>query len=273
MEGLVAGALAVVLGFLVLQFINSSLGAHRRGQLTRTAQAGTRTLVGLLVGELRSASVPPLSSPTTSSPVFFPGVWGGSQEPGSLSPFYAREEVADGDKKRDQVTNRLFYVRAAENSDSTNLDPLAQYALVELLVPESNPGVIERRVHKLAGLPSLLTTGSVQGADNASHTGWMLDLTAIAALPEPSAPDILFDAGTDSRVAFRVSHLEYDPPSDPGRTRNPEIFDPGTFRIEVAVAFEPQLSSAVNQPWPSQDQWEVLRTETTELLIPAVRSN
>lgn len=272
-EGIVAAALAVVLGFLILQFISSSLGAHRKGQLSRTAQAGTRTLVGLLVSELRSASVPPISSPTTTSPVLFPGIWGGQQEPGNLGDFYPREEVEEDGHRRDLVTNRVFYVRAADNSDSANLDPLAQYALVELLVPESNPGVVERRVHSLTSAPSLLTVGDVEGADKAPRRGWMLDLTTIAGLTPPTTPDIVFDAGSDSRVAFRVSHREFDPPSDPGRTRNPEIFDPGTFRIEVAVAFDPQLSSAVNQPWPAQAQWNVLRTETTELLIPAVRSN
>jgi hypothetical protein len=272
-EAIIAAALAVVLGFLMLQFIKSSLGAHRKGQLGRTAQAGTRNLVGLLVSELRSASVPPLTSPVTDTPVFWPGVWGPTQESASLGAFYPREELDEAGKKRDLATNRLFYVRAADNSDSTNMDPLAHYALVELLVPDTAPGRIERRVHPLTGLPQLLQAATVQGADNTNHQGWVLDGATVAALPAPTAPDVLFDGGPDSRVAFRVSHLQFEPPSDPGRTRYPEIYDPGVFRIEVAVAFDPELSSAVNQPWPAADQWEVLRNETTELRIPSVRSN
>ena len=272
-EALVAMALTVVLGVLIWQFIASSLGAHRKGQLSRSAQAGCREMVSLMVGELRSASIPSLSTAVPSTPVFWPGVWGATQENGSLGAFYPRAESTVDGNLMDQVTNRLFYVRAAENVDDTNLDPLARYALVELLVPESNPGTIERRLHSLQGASSLLQLQTMQGADNAPHQGWLLDTTAVSNLAPPTTPDIIYDAGPDSRIAFRVSHLQFQPASDPGRTRFPEPFDPGVFRVEVAVAYDPQLSSAVNQPWPAPEQWSTLRSEVTELRIPSVRTN
>lgn len=270
-EGLVALALTVVMGVLIWQFIASSLGAHRKGQLSRSAQAGTREMIRLLVGELRSASIPPLTAPNPTTPVFWPGVWGPAQETANLGAFYPREEITAGGQVYDQATNRVFYVRTAENADENDLDPLARYALVQLLVPEGSPGVIERRVHSLKG-NTLLTRASAQGADNATHDAWILDSSALAGLAAPEQPDVIYDAGPDSRVAFRVSHLRWEPPSDPGRTRNPEPFDPGVFRIEVAVAFDPQLSSAVNIPWPAQEQWDTVRSEVTELRIPSVRS-
>lgn len=271
-EGLVAAALAVVLGVLVWQFISSSLGAHRKGQLSRSAQAGTRDMLGLLVGELRSASIPPLTSPSSNSPVFWPGVWGGSQEEGELGSFYPRDEETVGETAMDRVTNRLFYVRAADNPDESELDPLARFALVELLVTPENPGCLERRVHRLHSGASLLHRQSVTGADGTARQGWVLDTTALSSLAAPERADIVYDAGPDSRVAFRVSHPVFEPPSDPGRTRNPELFDPGVFRIEVAVAYDPQISSAVEQPWPEVEQWHTLRSESTELRIPTVRS-
>jgi hypothetical protein len=271
-EGIVALGLTVVMGVLIWKFIASSLGAHRKGQLSRSAQAGTREMISLLTSELRSASVPPLTSPTASTPVFWPGVWGSAQEGGDLGTFYPREESAVDDTTMDRVTNRLFYVRTADNPDETNMDPLASYALVELLVPETNPGMIERRVHSLAASP-LLVAQSVQGADNAPRQGWALDTDEVTNLTPPANPDMIYDAGPDSRVAFRISHLQFEPAADPGRTRNPEIFDPAVFRIEVAVAYDPQLSSAVNQPWPTAEQWDTLRSEVTELRIPSVRSN
>jgi hypothetical protein len=270
-EALVAVALTVVMGVMIWQFIASSLGAHRKGQLGRSAQAGTREMIGLLTGELRSASVPPLTSPTAASPVFWPGVWGPDQEPGTLGDFYPRQEVSSDGQSSDQVTNRLFYVRAASNPDENDLDPLSRYALVELLVPESNPGRLERRIHSMKGL-ALLTRQGVQGADNGTHQGWILDTAAVRNLTDPGSPDVIYDAGPDSRIAFRVSHLRWEPPSDPGRTRNPEPFDPGMFRVEAVVAFDPQLTSAVNRPWPIQEEWNTMRSEVTELRIPSVRS-
>jgi hypothetical protein len=270
-EGIVALGLTVVMGVLIWQFISYSLGAHRKGQLSRTAQAGTRDLISLLVGELRSASVPPLTSPGVSSPVFWPGAWGPEEEASALGEFYPREEVVLEGQEYDQATNRLLLVRTVENPDESDLDPLARYALVELLVPEQNPGRIERRVHNLKGL-ALLHRVSAQGADDAAHDTWALNSAALAGMESPSTPDIVYDAGSDSRVAFRISHVRWRPPSDPGRTRNPEPFDPGVFRIEVAVAYDPELSSAVNLPWPIQEQWNTVRSEVTELRIPSVRS-
>lgn len=272
-EALVALFLTVVMGVLIWKFIATSLGAHRKGQLTRSAQAGCRDSIGLLVGELRSASIPPLASPTVTSPVFWPGPWGAAQEGTELGGvFYPREENSGDGQLRDMATNRLLYVRTLQNADPADLDPLAPYALVELLVPDGDPGKIERRVHPLKGT-NLLITNSVQGADNGPHQAWVVDSAALQALAPPSSRDYVYDAGPDSRVAFRVSHLSFQPASDPGRTRFPEPFDPGTFRIEVAVAYDPQLSSAVNVPWPAQEQWSTLRTEATELRIPSVRSN
>ena len=270
-ETLVALFLTVVMGVLIWKFISSGLGAHRKGTLSRSAQAGCRETISLLVGELRSASIPPLASPTVTSPVFWPGPWGANQEGTTLGVFYPREESTPPES-RDTATNRLLYVRTAQNADPADLDPLAPYALVELLIPENNPGKIERRVHPLKG-NSLLVTRSVQGADNTPHQAWVVDAAALEGLSPPTSPDIVYDAGPDSRVAFRISHLDFKPPSDPGRTRYPEIFDPGTFRIEVAVAYDPQLTSAVNVPWPAQEQWDTLRNETTELRIPSVRSD
>lgn len=273
-EALVAGLLALVLGVLIWQFISSSLGAHRKSTLSRMAQSGTRDLIGLMVGELRSASIPPLISPSATTPVFWPGVWGGEQEGELTNAFYPREELAEGDSRRDQVSNRLFYVRVAENPSETDLDPLARYALVELLVPRERPGTVERRVHALSGaVDPLLVRSSVTGADSGARQSWMLATEVAEASEAPETPDVVFDAGPDSRVAFRVSHLEWDPASDPGRTRNPEIFDPGVFRVEVSVAYDPQLSAAVDRPWPTPEQWDTLRTETTELRIPSVRTN
>lgn len=272
-EALVALFLTVVMGVLIWKFIASSLGAHRKGQLTRSAQAGCRDTISLLVGELRSTSIPPLASPTVTSPVFWPGPWGATQEGTELGgAFYPREESSADGQQRDISTNRLLYVRTIDNADSADLDPLAPYALVELLVPESSPGKIERRVHPLKGT-NLVAVKSVQGADGGPHQAWGIDTVALLALTPPTTPDCVYDAGPDSRVAFRVSHLSFEPANDPGRTRHPEPFDPGTFRIEVAVAYDPQLSSAVNVPWPAQEQWNTLRNETTELRIPSVRSN
>lgn len=270
-EGLVAAGLTVVLGVLVWQFIASSLGAHHKGQLSRSAQAGTREMMAILAGELRSASVPPLTSPAASSPVFWPGAWG-AQESGDLGAFYPRLEVSVEDIDVDQATNRLVYVRSAASSDDSNLDPLARYALIELLVPETDPGRLERRVHRLASNHPLLKKETLTGADGAARPVWVLDTTVLAAVTPPDPPDVVYDAGPDSRVAFRVSHALFSPASDPGRTRNPELFEPAVFRIEVAVGYAPTTASASGEPWPLLEQWHTLRSETTELRIPSVRS-
>ncbi len=273
-EGLVAGLLALVLGVLIWKFIASSLGAHRKSTLSRSAQSGTRELIGLLVGELRSAAVPPLVSPSVSTPVFWPGVWGRAQEGEGLGDFFPREETVEGESRWDLSSNRVLYVRVVDNPSETTLDPLARYALVELLVPEERPGTVERRVHTLTDLGrQLLQVQSVQGADSATRRSWLLSPETLLGAEAPETPDTVFDAGPDSRVAFRISHRDWTPPSDPGRTRNPEIFDPAVFRVEVVVAYEPQLSTAVNVPWPVPEQWDTLRQETTELRIPSVRGN
>lgn len=275
-EAIIASALAVVLGFLMLQFISSTFGAHRKGTLSRSAQSGTRALLALLVSELRSASVPPLPSPAATSPVFWPGVWGGDAEGATgTQAFYPRLEVSDTEAglPRDVATNRLFYVRSAQAEDSTDasLDPLESYALVELLVPEDRPGVIERRLHPMTGANSGFSVKSVEGADGLQRSAWVLDLDALSGAEPPASPDILYDAGSDAQVGFRVSHLEFAPPSDPGRTRNPEIFDPAVFRLEVVVALDARNPQSPLQAWPEKERWDTLRTEETEVKIPSVR--
>ena len=268
-EGVVAGSLAVVIGFLLLQLVQSSLAAHRKGQLNRSSQAGARSLLSILVSELRSASVPPLPSPAVTTPIYWPGVWGGEFEGDSLGSFYPRETV--GDPEFDQSSNRLLYVRAADN-DVSNLDPLAGYALAEMIVPEGRPAALERRLHVLTG-SEVLRVGEVRGADGAVRRAWLLNAPILEALTAPVQPDIVFDAGADSRIAIRVSHPRYEPSGDPGRTRNPELFDPGSFRIEVAVAHGARVSTAVSEVWLRNEEWESCRTETTELRIPSVRSS
>lgn len=268
LEGVVAAALAVVLGLVLLHFIRTSLAAHRKGQLSRAAQAGTRELVAFLVSELRSSSVPPLT-PAVSSPVYWPGVWGPDSEGAELGSYYPREITSE--PERDESSHRMLYVRTAEGN-SFGADPLDGYALTELLVTEARPGAVERRVHKMAG-SGLLKTIPVKGADSLTRPGWVLDSAAFLALPAPARPDLVFDAGPDSRVGFRVSHPRYEPPSDPGRTRNPELYDPGTFRFEVVVAYGPRQSAAFETAWPKDEDWNVRRTETTEIRIPSVRSS
>ncbi len=270
MEGIVAGSLAVVLGFLMLQLMSSSLTAHRKGQLNRSAQAGTRSLLSLLVSELRSASVPPLPSPAVTTPVYWPGVWGEEFEGATLGgDFYPRETLSEPDI--DRANNRLLYIRAAENN-GTDLDPLAAYAFTELIITEGRPAALERRLHRLSD-GGLLKVENVRGADSATRRAWLLDAPALEALVATPQPDILFDAGTASRIAFRVSHSRYEPAGDPGRTRNPELYDPGNFRIEVAVAHGPRVETAMQEVWLKNEEWESCRTETTELRIPSVRSS
>lgn len=267
-EGLVAGALAVVLGFLLLNFIRTSLAAHRKGQLSRTAGAGARDMLALVVGELRSSAVPPLS-PAVSSSVFWPGVWGPEAEGTSLGPDYPR--AAKVDPERDEALHRLVYVRTGQVSE-TETDLLAGYALTELLVPSHRKGALERRVHKLSG-SGLLVTSEVTGADSRQRTGWMLEDSLLTSIPAPAQPDLVFDAGPDSRVGIRVSHLRYAPLADPGRSRTPELYDPATFRVEVVVALGAQAPAAFDSEWPKDEEWNVCRSEATEIRIPAVRSS
>lgn len=269
LEGLVAAGLAVVLGVVVWQLLASGLRAHSKGQWSRQAQAGTRELVSLLVSELRSSSVPPLTAPTSSTPVFWPGAWGPSHEPGSFGTFYPRQEV----DSEDRSVNRLLYVRVAQNASAEETHPLARYALVELLVPEQQPNRLERRVYALSELPSPLKVVEVQGADGGRRRAWVVDVAQLLERRPPEQPDILYDAGPGGRVAFRVAHRQFAPASDPGRTRNPELFDPGVFALEAVVALQPRDPSARSKPWPEAADWDIWRTERTELKIPSVRWN
>lgn len=268
MEGIVAGALAVVLGLVILGIVRSSLQAHRKGQLGRTAQAGARDLLATVVSELRSSAVPPLT-PAVSTSVFWPGVWGPEVEGASLGEGYQRELA--GDPEQDQSYHRLLYVRTASN-EVTEVDPLANYVLTELLVPESRPGAVERRIHKLVG-SGLLKTLPITGADSLSRPRWLLDSAVLLATPESEFPDLIFDAGPDSRVGIRVSHALYKPLADPGRTRNPELYDPGAFRVEVVIAMGAKTLTAVESLWPKDEDWTVCRKDTTQIQIPAVRSS
>lgn len=273
-EALLGGALALFLGVVMVRLISSGLSTHSKGSQTRDAQAGVRNVVGLLVAELRSAAVPPLAEPLVVTPVFWPGVWGAAQEISPSDPFYLRETSAlEGDLEQDLASNRLVFVRASENVSETASSPLEQFALVELLVPKDRPNVIERRVHSLASLNAALEKGQVEGADGTQRSAWLLNLSTLDAVEASPNPDILYDAGTDARVAFRVSHRSFEPVSDPGRTRYPQLFDPGVFKVEVAVGIEANEGEAVPSSWPEPADWSTLREETTELRIPAVRQN
>jgi len=274
-EAIVAATLAVVLGLLMLKLLTSGLGAHRKGAESRDAQSGVRNVISLLVAELRSATPPPLASPLVVTPVFWPGVWGSEQELSSPSGFYLREErpVGEEDEELDVATNRLVYVRAREDEVDPEGGPLAPFALVELLVPEDRPHQIERRIHSLEGLNVPLLKREVSGADETEREGWLLDMDTLLALPAPENPDILYDAGPDARVAFRVSHRTFAPIGDPGRTRYPQLFEPGVFRVEVAVAVNRLKDSSALQAWPEKADWSTVREDGTELRIPSVRQN
>lgn len=271
-EALVASTLALLLGIVMVKMISSGLSAHRKGTETRDAQAGTRNVIGQLVAELRSAAVPPLTEPLVVTPVFWPGVWGADQEQASSDPFYPRERQEVGDQELDIATNRVVYIRMAESEPQPDDGPLDRFALVELLVPKEFPNVIERRVHPLTAQDGALIRGEVEGADSVVRNGWILDLAFLDA-QEVGEPDIIFDAGKDARVTFRVGHRTFEPASDPGRTRYPQIFNPGVFRVDVAVAIGSDGSEAFTTAWPEVEQWSTLREETTELKIPSVRQN
>ena len=273
-EALLAGTLALVLGVLMVRLISSGLSAHSKGSQTRDAQAGVRNVVSLLVSELRSAAVPPLAEPLVVTPVFWPGVWGAAQEISPTDLFYVRETTAlEGDLEQDLASNRLVYVRASDSLAETASNPLEQFALVELFVPKDRPNVIERRIHSLTSLHAALEKRPVEGADGAQRSAWLLNLSALDAVEPPSEPDIMYDAGSDARVAFRVSHRSFEPVSDPGRTRYPQLFDPGVFKLEVAVAVGAADDEAATTSWPEPQAWSTLREETTELRIPGVRQN
>lgn len=264
-EALVAVTLAVVLGVLIVQLITSGVGAHRKGNETRTAQAGARSLVGLLVGELRSAVAAPFAQQEAMSPVLWPGVWGAQQEGSPAQSFFLREEISSADGDWDLSHNRVFYVRSRDTA--TGGDPLDAYALVELRVPLDKPHVLERRVYPLTGIDAPVSLKDMEGADGATQPQWVLDLDRLPV----RNPEVVFESGADSRIAFRVSHREFEPVGDPGRTRFPQLFDPGVFKVEVAVAIGSQGHPLL--AWPAQSQWSTWRGETTELRIPSVRSN
>lgn len=271
-EGLVASTLALLLGIVMVKMISSGLSAHRKGTETRDAQAGTRNVMGQLVAELRSAAVPPLTEPLVVTPIFWPGVWGAAQEQPSADPFYPREKQEVGELELDIATNRVVYVRMAESEPLPDDGPLDRFALVELLVPKDFPNQIERRVHPVTAQDGALIRAEVEGADGVVRNGWILDLAFLDA-QEAGEPDIIFDAGKDARVTFRVGHRTFEPASDPGRTRYPQIFNPGVFRVDVAVAIGSNGTEAFTTAWPENEQWSTLREETTELKIPSVRQN
>lgn len=271
-EALVGGAIALALGVVMVRMLSAGLGTHGKAVQSRDAEAGVRNLLGQLVAELRSAAVPPLSDPATSTPVFWPGVWGAEQELANLGPFYPREErLLDDGVEGDTATNRLLYVRVSESVGESAASPLDGFVLVELLVPEERPSVLERRIHSLNS--TLLQRRTVTTASGSSQPGWVLDPAQLQSYSSPGEPDILYDAGPGSRVALRVSHRTFKPVSDPGRTRYPDLFDPGAFKLEVAVALQPKSEAAALEPWPDKTQWSTLREETTEIRIPAVRQN
>jgi hypothetical protein len=273
-EAIIATTLALLLGLLMVKMISSGLDAHKKGTQSRDAESGVRSLVGMFVAELRSASVPPLSEPMVVTPVFWPGAWGAEQELGTGDAFYLREEQDAGDgNERDLATNRLVYVRTLETDPEPDDGPLDRFVLVELLVPKDSPAVIERRVHPLQTAGGALTQKQVEGADGVTREAWVLDLSFLESQTPPENPDIIYDAGKNARVAFRVSHRTFQPASDPGRTRFPQLFDPGVFRVEVAVAVGSDGAEAFTTAWPQKDDWSTLREETTELKIPSVRQN
>lgn len=267
-EVIVAGALALVLGLVAADFIKSSIEAHRRARMERTAQAGVRDVMGKIIAELRSSAMPPLA-PVASSSVFWPGAWGPTAE-GTMGTNYPRSVVVDGTLDRDQAADRLVYTRTAADADPSDPDPLAGYNFVEILVSPTQPSLLERRLHTVRDNLSL---GSVTGADGSPHSAWLLNAPGLAALAVPAQPDILFDAGRDARVGFRISHLKFEPMDDPNHIRNPELFDPAVYRIEVAVSFGARENMAWAPGLAVKEHWQVYRVESTELRIPAVRTN
>ena len=272
-EALIGSAIALALGIVMVKMLSSGLSAQKKGTESRDAQVGLRNVMGTLSAELRSAAVPPLTDPRVITPVFWPGAWGATQEPAVSDPFYLREEIEldEEGSKRDLASNRLVYVRLSETDPGPAAGPLARFALVELLVPSERPSVIERRLHSLEMVGGLLSTQMVTGADGVSREAWVLDPALLASQPTPEQPVILYDAGPNARVAFRVGHRTFEPASDPGRSRYPQIFDPGVFKVDVAIGIS--RVSADTGAWPQLSEWSTLREETTEIRIPAVRQN
>lgn len=268
-EALVAAALTVVVGVLLAQLIRSGLGAHEKGTRARTAQAAARSVVSLLVSELRSSVTAPFSTTDAISPVFWPGVWGADQEGSPSEPFFLRElTTLENDVEVDRSHNRLLYIRTNDVEPPPGSPPLDAYALVELRINKEQPNLLERRVMPLSGADSPVQLKDVQGADGAVHQAWVVELDNI---DEDLPAEVLHDSGKDSRLAFRVSHGEFEPPSDPGRTRFPELFEPGVFTVDVAVAIGSKGKPL--QAWPAKTDWETWRGESTDLRIPSVRSN
>lgn len=270
-----ATVLALFLGVLTVKLLSSGLGAHSKGAESRDAQAGVRSLISILVSELRSSSVPPLAEPLVISPVFWPGVWGADQESGAGSEFYPRIQLGDAEapEETDLSTNRVIYVRIKDGASDPGAGPLEPFLLVELFVPQDRPWLVERRLHRLDGLDSLLKREQVKGADGQERDAWIFDAAALENTSSGDEEDILFDAGPEARVAFKVSHAAFRPASDPGRTRFPELFEPGVFRLSVAVAIKPKSESATQKPWPEAEDWSTMREESTEIRIPAVRQS
>ncbi len=274
-EVTVASLLAVVLGLLAVQLIASGLGAHRRGTEARSAQAGVRQLLSLLVSELRSASIPPLTSPVPLSPIFWPDTWGPDQANGSVGAHYPRSIVGseDSGEEWDQSENKVVYVRGLAAPPEDSFSALSQSVLVVLSVPEERPGSLERRVFRLDQHPNLLVRRQVEGADGRTITAWQLEVSALDTLSQSEPGETIFDAGADTQVAFQVSHREFEPSSDPGRTRFPERFDPGLFRVQVGLALTARQREAALEPWPEKAAWQTHRVEETDVRLPSVRAN
>lgn len=274
-EVTVASLLAIILGVLVVQLIASGLGAHRRGTEARTAQAGVRQVLSLLVSELRSAASPPLTSPVPLSPVFWPDSWGPEQASGSFGGHYPRLLVVaeTSGEDWDQATNKVVYVRGLASPPEDSFSALSQSVLVELSVSQERPSSLERRILRLDQHPNLLVSRSVEGADGRSIPAWQLEVSALTALTASLVAETIFDAGADAQLGFRVSHREFEPSSDPGRSRFPERFDPGLFRIQVGLGLSAHNREAPLQTWPEKTAWQTHREEETDVRIPSVRAN
>lgn len=273
LEILIACGLLVVLGVVMTNLIRSGLGAHTKGTEIRDAQSGARNVLSILVAELRSAVVPPLSDPSVSTPVFWPGAWGADSEFAYDGELQQRVTLtAEEGSEVDSATNRVLYVRSVDDETDPGDGPLAQFALVELIIPDEAPNTLERRVYPLATNDGILKRKSAKGADGTTSNRWMVDNAALHA-GSMSDREVLFDVGSTARLAFEVSHRSFEPVSDPGRTRFPELFDPGVFKIDVVVAVRPSESDAVLMPWPVKEQWTTHAQEKTELRIPGVRHN
>ena len=269
-ELLVASVVALLLLGVMFGLLRQGIGAHEKGSQSRRCQAGVRRVMAILTAELRSSSTPPLSSPTADSPVFWPSVWGSQQEVSDFGRFYPREQTPlDNGDEWDRATNRFFFVRRSDDSPAPN-DPLSSHVLVEFLVSESNPGALERRVHPLTSDQGFLIRQSIEGADGRPRQAWLLSSGDLPSAPDE--PEVVFDAGPESQVAFRIAHQTHKPSGDPGRTRFPQLFEPGVFRIEVSVSMGKTQPEAVLLPWAKAEDWETYRTEDTEIRIPSVRA-